>query len=428
MKLLNQSIKYLSISILAIVTVWAVGFYFNMLNEIKSSIDEGLENYKRLIIRNVQIDSTILTKNYFDNSFFAIRQIDKQQALSVKDKYLDTVLYMQDADDEEPEAEPVRMLITAFELHDHYYELKVVNSMVEEDDLIKELLYDTIWLYISLIVGIVFINNVVLKKLWKPFYDFLSQLKQFRLGKEQVLPKVKTKTKEFIDLQNSVNAMLQHTTETYEQQKQFIGNASHELQTPLAIATNKLELLIENGSLQNDQAENIAEVMSIIERLVRLNRSLLLLTKIENKQFLDNQPVSLNEVVRKNISDLEEIVSFKDVKVTLNETAELSFKLDISLANVIVSNLLKNAIFHNILSGSVFIEISENAIKISNTGSNQKLDETLIFTRFYKSHNKSKGTGLGLAIVKAISDLYGFKVSYSFENAMHCFQVKFRAT
>lgn len=425
MKLLNQSIKYVSFSILAIVTFWAGIFYFNMLNEIKSSIDEGLENYKRIIIQNSQQDTTLLSKNYFDESFFTIQRIEKEKALSVKDRYLDTVLYMQDADDDKPEAEPVRMLITAFELNGKFYELKVANSMVEEDDLIKELLNDTIWLYISLIVGIVFINNFVLKKLWKPFYDFLSQLKKYRLGITQSLPKVKTKTKEFTDLQNAVNALLKHTTETYEQQKQFIGNASHELQTPLAIATNKLELLIEKGNLQNNQAEDIAEVMSIIERLVRINKSLLLLTKIENKQFLDNHTVSINEVVQKNINDLEDISSFKDVKIHLKEEAQLLVKMDASLANVIISNLLRNAVFHNNTNGSVVVEITEKNIKISNTSSNLKLDEKLIFIRFYKPGNKSMGTGLGLAIIKAISDLYSFKISYSYNNSMHLFQISF---
>ncbi|MAX79079.1 MAG: two-component sensor histidine kinase [Crocinitomicaceae bacterium] len=425
MNLLNQSIKYLSVSILAIVTVWAVVFYFNMLNEIKSSIDEGLENYKRLIIQNAQKDSTILTKNYFDESFFVVRKINRKQALSTKDKYLDTQLSMQDADDEAPEPEPVRMLITAFELDGNYYELKVANSMVEEDDLIQELLYDIIWLYISLIIGIIFINNLVLKKLWKPFYDFLNQLKKYRLGKTKTLPIIKTNTKEFTDLQNAVNALLKHTTETYEQQKQFIGNASHELQTPLAIATNKLELLIEKGNLQNEQAENLAEVMSVIERLVRLNKSLLLLTKIENKQFLDNQQILLNDIVQKNVSDLEEMAIFKKVKITVNENTKLFIQMDTSLANVIISNLLKNAISHNVPNGDVFVEIAEKNIKISNTGDNEKLNENLLFSRFYKPNSKSKGTGLGLAIVKAISDLYGFKVSYSFNNTLHFFQIEF---
>jgi len=425
MKLLNQSIKYLSFSILIIVTIWAVIFYVNMLNEIKSSIDEGLENHKRLIIHKIQQDSIILTEKHFDENFFTTRKIDKRQALSIKDQYIDTILYMQDADDPLPEPEPVRMLVTAFELNGQYYELKINNSMVEEDDLIKELLYDTIWLYISLIVGIFIINNLVLKKLWKPFYDFLSQLINFRLGSSQPLPIVTTKTKEFSDLQNAVNILLQHTTETYQLQKEFIGNASHELQTPLAIAINKLELLIEQENLQNNEAENIAEVLQIIERLVRLNKSLLLLTKIESKQFLNNQKLSINEIVFKNINDLDEITTFKNVKINVKENNELSTKMDISLANTIISNLLRNAIFHNTPNGNVTIEILEKSIKISNKGNDQVLDKHLLFTRFYKPNTRSNGTGLGLAIVKAISDVYGFKVSYEFYNNLHCFQIVF---
>lgn len=428
MKLLNQSIKYLSVSILAIVTVWSIYFYFNMLNEIKSSVDEGLENYKRLIIQNAEKDSTILTKKYFDESFFTIHQINKKDAFSIKDIYKDSILFMQDNDDEEPEPEPVRMLTSAFELNDKYYKLKVVNSMVEEDDLIEELLGDVIWLYIILISGIIFINNVVLRKLWKPFYNFLNQLKKFQLGNTPNLPSTNTNIKEFTDLELAVNALLEENISAFEQQKQFIGNASHELQTPLAIAINKLELLIENENLKNNQAKSIAEVMSIIERLIRLNKSLLFLTKIENKQFLDNQTILLNEVVQKNVNDLEEIATFKGVKIQVKSARDLYVKMDISLANIIVSNLLRNAVFHNINDGNVYVEITEKSIKISNTGSEQKLDENLIFTRFYKPNNNTNGTGLGLAIVKAIANLYRFKISYSYNKSLHHFQVEFIST
>src|SRR5690606_22088882 len=208
---------------------------------------------------------------------------------------------------------------------------------------------------------IIIINNLVLKRLWQPFYSFLNQLKKYRIGKN--FPEVNTDIKEFSDLQNAVNILLKHTVETYEQQKEFIGNASHELQTPLAIATNKLELLIEKGNLQDEQAKNIAEIMSIIERLVRLNKSLLLLTKIENQQFLDNQTVSLNDIVKQNVSDLDEIAEFKNIKISVSETAQLTAFMDVSLANVVVSNLLRNAIFHNEDHGMVQIEISDKAIK-----------------------------------------------------------------
>lgn len=426
MKLLNKSLIYLSVSLFFIIGIWSVVFYFNMLSEIKESVDEGLDNYKRQIVYQAQKDTSVLAKNNFDEGFFAIRKITQTQALSVKDRYIDTLLYMQDADDESPELEPVRLLTTAFENNGNYYELQIINSMVEEDDLVEELLREALGLYLLLIAAVIIINNFVLQRLWKPFYSFLNQLKNYRIGISKNFPEANTKTKEFTDLQNAVNILLQHNIETYEQQKQFIGNASHELQTPLAIATNKLELLIEKGNLQSEQAENIAEVMSIIERLVRLNKSLLLLTKIENKQFIENKTVSLNEVVKQSVNDLEEMAEFKNVKIAIEEKGELTTEMDISLANIIVSNLLRNAIFHNVSNGNVSVEISESTIKISNTGIENSLNAEKIFSRFYKSEADQNGTGLGLAIVKAICDLYNFSISYHFENALHCFEIRLK--
>ncbi|MBN9293853.1 MAG: HAMP domain-containing histidine kinase [Flavobacteriia bacterium] len=426
MKLLNKSLIYLSVSLFFIIGAWSVVFYFNMLNEIKESVDEGLDNYKRQIIYQLQKDTSIIAKSNFEESFFAIHKIPEAKAISIKDTYIDTLMYMQDADDEEPEPEPVRMLTTAFENNGHYYELNIINSMVEEDDLVEELLRETIGLYLILIISIILINNLVLKRLWKPFYSFLSQLKNYRIGSSKKFPEIKTQTKEFADLQNAVNILLQHTIETYEQQKQFIGNASHELQTPLAITTNKLELLIEKGSLENEQAESIAEVMQIIERMIRLNKSLLLLTKIENKQFLDNQPVSLNKVVHQTVCDLEEVIEFKNVEISISETADVTMHMDASLAGVAISNLLRNAIFHNILNGIVNVEISEKTITVSNTGIKTPVNEQKLFSRFHKSGNSTNGTGLGLAIVKAICDLYGFSVDYRFENDLHYFKIRFK--
>lgn len=426
MKLLNKSLIYLSVSLFFIIGIWSVVFYFNMLSEIKESVDEGLDNYKRQIVYQAQKDTSVLAKNNFDEGFFAIRKITQTQALSVKDRYIDTLLYMQDADDESPELEPVRLLTTAFENNGNYYELQIINSMVEEDDLVEELLREALGLYLLLIAAVIIINNFVLQRLWKPFYSFLNQLKNYRIGSSKNFPEANTKTKEFTDLQNAVNILLQHNIETYEAQKQFIGNASHELQTPLAIAINKLELLIEKGNLQSDQAENIAEIMSIIERLVRLNKSLLLLTKIENKQFLENKSVSFNEVLKQSANDLEEMAEFKNVKIAIEEKAELTTEMDISLANIIVSNLLRNAIFHNVENGNVNIEISEKKIQISNTGFKIPLNEQKIFSRFYKSETDQNGTGLGLAIVKAICDLYGFSISYHFENTLHCFEIRLK--
>lgn len=425
MKLLNRSLLHLMSWLLLIVSLWSVVFYFNMLSEIKDSVDEELENYKRQIVFKADIDPSILQQKTFEEGFFSVNPISEEQAINFKDTYEDTEIYAQDADDEAPELEPVRILTTVFEQNGKFYQLKIFNNMVEEDDLMKELLWDAAGLYFLLIFSILIINNWVLQKLWKPFYDLLIDLKNYRLGAGKNFPEVKTKTKEFSDLQDAVNTLLKYSEKSYEQQKEFIGNASHELQTPLAIATNKLELLMENEKFSDSQAEKITEIVEIIERLVRLNKSLLLLTKIENKQFFDNKIVSVNEVVIKNTNDLQDIADFKTVHILAKENAELSVHADTALINIIVANLLRNAIFHNVKNGCVEVDVSSHYLKIKNTGLKQSLDPEKIFTRFQKNQQSQKGSGLGLAIVKAIIDLYGFSISYDFENEMHTFTVYF---
>jgi len=425
MKLFTQTIIYVSISIFLIIGIWAFGFYYNMLDEIKESIDEGLEHYKRQIIYNALEDSMLLKKNKFDEGFFAIQEVSKIQAMSAKDRYIDTILLMQDEDDEDLEEEPVRMLSTAFENNGQYYELKVFNSMVEEGDLINELFWKSIWLYLILLAGIVIINQIVVQRLWNPFYHFLNQLKKYRLGSSKKLPEVKTSTQEFQDLQNAVIYFLKQNLSTYEQQKQFIGNVTHELQTPLAIATNKLEMMVEKGGLEEVQVTEIDDILNIIDRLVRLNKSLLLLTKIENHQFHQHQTISVNNIVRQCIDDLNEYVDFKNIKISIQETAELSVSMDPALAQIVVSNLIRNAVFHNIENGLSEIKITANKFSVCNSGIPEPLDEAKIFTRFFKSGTASAGTGLGLAIVKAICSLYEFTPSYHFENQQHCFSIRF---
>ncbi|WP_312077033.1 HAMP domain-containing sensor histidine kinase [Chryseobacterium sp.] len=425
MKLLNRSLLHLMSWLLLIVSLWSVVFYFNMLDEIKDSVDEELENYKRQIVSRAEKDSTILQQKTFDEGFFSVNPISKKEALNFKDTYEDTEIYAQDADDEAPELEPVRVLTTVFEQNGNFYELKIFNNMVEEDDLVKELLWDAAGLYVLLIFSILILNNLVLQRLWRPFYELLHELKNYRLGISKNFPKAETKTKEFADLQEAVTTLLDYSEKTYEQQKEFIGNASHELQTPLAIAISKLELLMERENFTDNQAEKIAEILEIIERLVRLNKSLLLLTKIENKQFFDNKEISVNEIVTKNINDLEDIADFKEIKILSQENTQLSVNADSALMNIIVSNLLRNAIFHNIKNGKVEVEISEHNLTVKNTGNLQSLAQEKIFTRFQKNKENQSGTGLGLAIVKAIAELYGFSVSYEFNAEMHEFKVKF---
>lgn len=427
MKLLNQSLKYLSVSILFIVTVWAVFFYVTLINEIKESIDDGLENFKNMIVENARKDHSVLSINQFDRNLYSIREIKTASSLSENDVYKDTLIYIREPDDTKPDLETVRMLTTTFEIDGNDYELKVITSMVEKDELIDKLFWSVVWLFIILLLGIIVINKMVLGKLWKPFYYFLDQLKDYRLGNANArdLPRIKTKTREFSDMQRVVNNLLRHSITVFEQQKEFIGNASHELQTPLAIAITRLELILENDDFTDANAKKIAEVYQIIERLVRLNKSLLLLSKIDNKQFFDNVPVSVNEVVNRILEELDDMIQFKRLTCINSTAGELLIKMDPMLANIVISNLLKNALFHNTEGGRVEISQTGGSLRICNTGGEVPLETDEIFRRFQKSGEQTQGTGLGLPIVKAIANLYQIDVSYCYQNDMHCFKINF---
>lgn len=425
MKLLNQSIKHLSIFILIIIGIWGMAFFFNMVDEIKENTDDGLENFKRQIIYRAHRDTSVLTHVDFEEAFYAIREIGPATAFSFQDQYTDTVIYIQDSNDPAPRPDHVRMLTTTFEDGGKYYELKIINPMVEKDDLIRRLLWNMIWLYVILIITIILVNNIVLKKMWKPFYRLLHKIQNYELGRDARRPVIRTETKEFKDLQKAVDDLLNQNIRVYEQQKQFTGNASHELQTPLAIAINKLELLIEKGNLNKEQTSSIAETMQILERLSRLNKSLLLLSKIETRQFPDHRPVSINDLIKEKMTDLKEIAAHRQVSIDFEEDGEIIKSMDPALADILISNLLRNALYHNISGGQIRLRIGENQISIENTGSPVPLDPDRIFKRFYKSSPKKGSSGLGLAIVKAIGDLYDMTITYDHHSPFHRIRLNF---
>ena len=266
----------------------------------------------------------------------------------------------------------------------------------------------------------------MLRKVWNPFYDILDRLKTYRLDKEESPISIVTKTKEFIQLQDASNALIRHAKEAYTSQKQFAENASHELQTPIAIIINKLELLLESENLKEDDANTIAQVINIADRLKKLNNSLLLLVKIETKQFLDPKRVSINEITKELLSNYQEFADFKSIEFNVVETDDLYVQMNTSLAEILISNLVKNAIFHNKNDGEISIRISKHKFTIGNTGSATALDAKTIFNRFEKDHSKSQSTGLGLAVCSAICSSYDINITYQFENSEHHFIVDFK--
>lgn len=411
MKLLNYTSAYFAGILLIIITIWAAVFYYSLLDEIYDSIDDGLDNQKGLIIQKAAIDTAVLDKNDFDETDYAIREIKPEEALNFQDTYIDTMMYMQN----EKSDEPVRLLKTVFLQNGRYYQLQVATSMVEEDDLVTQLFYSICWLYLGLMVTIILFNNFLLKKIWRPFYQLMRQLKNFRVDKPKPVTTPKTSVDEFKLLNETVQKLLKRNTDIYNSQKSFIENASHELQTPLAISINKLEALAENHHLKGGDLELLASALDHLERLARLNKSLLLLSRIENKQFTEEKLVDLNQLAQKIVVDFADQSNFSDIEINILEKDRCTQQMNEDMATILLTNLVKNAIVHNIPSGFVNIIIEKNALIVENTGVRHPLDEQKIFSRFHSGESSPTSTGLGLAIVKAIADLYQLNLSYHYD-------------
>ena len=214
MKLLNYATAYFAAMLLVVLLVWAGLFYYTMLEEIYDSMDDGLENQKLLVLQQAARDSTVLQQKTFDNGYYTIRELPLAAVKHRREVYLDTLMYMQN----EKDFEPVRMLKTAFRHQNRFYELRVITSMVEEDDLIEDLLYSLLWLYLGLLASILLLNNVLLRKIWQPFYQLLKDLQGFRLTDHQPLPAQKSRIAEFRLLQNTAEELLQSNVDTFNSQ------------------------------------------------------------------------------------------------------------------------------------------------------------------------------------------------------------------
>ncbi|SMC76139.1 sensor histidine kinase [Moheibacter sediminis] len=413
-----STLRYLVIAILGIIAIWAASFYLLIIEEVYDNIDDGLKDSRIRILHEIESDSEILQTVDYGIAQFKITPLPIGN-YSKKIHIYNSKMYMAYDNDDEP----VRILQTIFKNQNQNYQLEIYTSTVEEDEFIENLLIALSALYIALVGSIILINHFILKKAWSPFYIILNNLKSYKIGTKKGFEKTNSEIIEFDELEAELSAMIDRNEKIYEQQKQFIANASHELQTPLAIAGNKLELLIEEKDITENQAHKIGEINEMLNRLKRLNKSLLTLSKIENNQFQHKENLNFNELIKQSLFELEMMTEFKKINVTIKENGIFQFEMNADLAGILINNLLKNAIVHNEQNGFLNVFISPEKISIQNPGENP-LNSQFIFERFYKDEQNENSTGLGLAIVKSIVKIYPeLSINYRFDSR-HYFELE----
>lgn len=294
-----------------------------------------------------------------------------------------------------------------------------------EEDIMKGIMIQFGLIVAVLGVAIVITMAFVSKNTWKPFDRTLKLTESFRLESGRMPKFPKSDVREFNRLNVSLEKLIRNSLDSYQSQKEFTENASHELQTPLAIFRSKLDILMQQPNLNQEQAEIIQELYETINRLTRLNRNLLLLAKIDNQQYSDMALTDINAMLDELIPDLEALSD--GIRISKKCTQHcLRIMANKALLESLVNNLVVNAVRHNRADGEIIIMTDKSSLTVSNTSdTNKPLDHSHIFNRFYRPMGKEKGNGLGLAIVKAICDYHGWSVNYKYEKNMHIFSVSF---
>ena len=419
MKLIHRVTIRLSLILLPLLAVWAVIFYYSMVDEINDETDDSLEDYATMLIRRTLTGSELPGPNSGSNNTYSIELLPDNVSHEPMMEFKDRDVYIP----EKRETEPARTLTMTFkDGEEHTYLLTVSTPTFEREDLMLAILWHIVLLYAILTLTILLVTTLVFNYSMRPLYRLLSWLHGYNPGNGvEDLPMCNHIT-EFKELTESACSTIERAEKYFEHQKQFIGNASHELQTPLAVLGTRIEWLIDNTQLTDEQFAELTKMRQSLHRLNRLNRTLLLISKIENAQFNERDDVDLVELVNNELEIYKEIYAAKGVSCIVNLPQHYIVCMDESLATTLVTNLVKNAFLHTQDGGSISVTIESGALVVSNSGT-EPLDATRLFDRFYTSGN-SGSTGLGLALVKSIAGFYRFDLDYSFHEGMHSFTVK----
>lgn len=420
MKLLRYTHFNLSFLLFLLLGGWGTFFYYTVIDEVMDETDDALANYRDIIVGKILADSTLLdTEDKIIHSY-SIRPLTTEEVEHYRDRYYDGTVYIETED----EYEPVRIMKSCFMATDlKYYELELRLSTLERDDLIAAIFKYLVALYIALLCCIIFSTRLILKSVFRPLDRLLEWLENVSPGHPAPYLNPDCRIREFRTLNRAALEMHERAEKAYREQKEFIENASHELQTPLAVINGKLELLAEHENLDEEVLKNIDDMFRSLHRAIQLNKSLLLLSRIQNRQFEEVTEVDMNPHVRKILELLSDLYEEKELDYHLSDTETCRIRMNESLAHTLLTNLIKNAIIHSPDHGRVDIVIHSARIEIINDG-NQALDKQQIFKRFYKGNaGQKESTGLGLSIAQSIANLYHIKLTY-YHDGRHHFVLK----
>ena len=316
--------------------------------------------------------------------------------------------------------------LTAYEtLQGKRYKIIARNSLVRNQDFISIITAATILTILLLLTGLWFLNTRITKRIWNPFQHNLNSLKNFSIQDQEPIDLKKSNIDEFQELNKSIKSLTEKVRSDFDNLKEFTGNASHEMQTPLAIMQSKIELLLQSENLNKEESKQLHAIYHAGQRLSKLNNTLLTLSKEENRQFSELEEINLTEVINNKLEVYDYFIQQKKLTVTKKISPDTMINVNSTIIDMLISNLLSNAIKHNITRGNLNLELQPEYFYISNTGEELSVEPDSLFNRFKKASTSPDSSGLGLAIVKKICDINNWKIDYTYIKKEHQIMVRF---
>jgi signal transduction histidine kinase len=306
------------------------------------------------------------------------------------------------------------------------YIITIFQEISEKNELLQDISLYMFFLFFSLLLISILINYLIARRLWGPFYKSVKIASKFDIHSDKPLNLPQTDINEFNQLNDVFYDMTSKMRNDYLNLKEFSENASHEIQTPLAVIRSKTDLLMQQKNLKKESLSLIKSINEATTKLFKLNQGLLLISKIENQAFHEKKIVSLRNILESGLENYTEIMQLKKIKVELDLTDSALVEMNDVLAEVMISNLISNAVRFNIDNGFIKCRIDKNSLVITNPGPSMTIDPEFLFRRFQKGGDNPHSVGLGLSIVKKITDTYGMIIIYTCQNSIHEINLRYR--
>lgn len=316
----------------------------------------------------------------------------------------------------------LRQLLYTTHISGQNYLVTITDELEGTRHIILLVFATTLLTIFTLIVITLLVNILLMGRLWRPFYQILNEVKFFKINQPHRPRFPATPIDEFNFMIECLGIATTNAAENYRVLKEFTENASHEIQTPLAIIRSKLDLLVQHEGLNEQETASLRSAYGAIRKLSLINKDLLLITKIENHQFEQTEEMNLQQLMHGKIIEFQELWAIKQLELQ-TDLQPANIIASRELIDILINNILSNATKHNRANGKIIICLQSNSLEVANTGVGQPLDENLIFSRFYKAYNQADSNGLGLAIAQQICHISSINITYRYEDGLHIFNI-----